>query len=738
MNKRSIPILLTLALAASVGLTPALGDAPRLFGSIDLGLAWLDEDADRFGRFSGLDERGLSPLLSFSLQQRGAGPEDWSLRLDGARVGLDSRRLDFRADRAGRQAFSMAWREMPDWRLSGGRTPFSLDAAGRHILPANWQGLDSTAGLAGADVEFNPVEIRSRRKRLDLGFWQRFADRWRVEVEASEERRDGNRLVGAIFGYTGGNPRGMLLPAVVDDTTQRIESRFTYTNPNGDHLGVAWSGSFYRNGRSSIEFENAFARHPQWAAGTGYPEGTGRLADHPDNSAQQLRAFGSWKLGERSRLGADLAFGQMRQNDLLLPYTINQELATEQPLPVARLDAEMRTALGNLRLVTRWSDRLNLVFDYRFDERDNRTPSLAWRIVGADSQNQRPVEDTRINLPYSLQRQTFDIDARWRLAGRQRLVSGLHFKREDRDNFAEVAQLDEWGGELGWRGRVGRDVRVRIDAERSFRRFDEYRGRAPFRAGRLPGAVEPEDFENHPQLRKYNVADRDRAGLIMRLDAQPTPRLNLGLSGRYHRDDYDDAQFGLNLSELRSFNFDVGWQLAEGLSVTGLIASDRYQAEQSGRDWPGFAPGLAFDPSRDWWADHDDRVDTGRISLARQDADFGRRALSALGVNGSLDLGADFVYVRTRGRIDVRAAEGLTIKPLPETSSRRRAWAAWARVRMHGAWSFQLRLEHERYRARDYAFDDVDIDSVANLLLLGQPVPDYSVTAALATLGYRF
>lgn len=730
--------LLLIVSILGLAATPVDAGDTRLFGSIDLGLAWLDDDADRFGRYSGLDESGLAPLLSFSLERLREGPQDWGARFDGARLGMDSRRLDLRLDRAGRQGGSLSWRELPRWRLSGGRTPFSPGPEGHYVLPVDWQGLETTAGLSESATEFNPVEIRSSRRRLDLGYWQSFRERWRVEVDASEERRDGNRLIGAIFGYTGGNPRGMLLPAVVDDTTQRLGSRLVYTDPGGHQLGMAWSGSFYRNDRESIEFDNAFARHPQWAPSTGYPGGVGRIADYPDNTAQQLRAFGAWKLGEQTRLGADLAYGWMRQDDPLLPYTANPQLQVEQPLPVTRLDAEMRTAVASLRLVTRLFERLNLRIDYRYDDRDNRTPSLRWRIVGADSQNQRPLEDTRINLPYSLRRQSLDVDGRWRLKGHQRLVGGLDFKREDRDDFAEVARLDEWGGSLGWRGRAGRDVRLRIDAEHRIRRFDEYRGRAPFRAGRLPGTVDADEFENHPELRKYNVADRDRSGIRVRVDVQPMPVVSLGLGAHYNSDDYDDAQFGLDRAEVRTLTADFGWQFGDRLSLSGLFSSDRYKAGQSGRDWPGFAPDLAFDPARNWWADHDDRVETASLSLAWRDAVPARRLLAYMDIAGGVDLGVDFVHVSARGDIDVRAAEGLTVEPLPETSSRRRAWAGWAQFQTKAGWRLGLRVEHERFRARDFAVDEVEIDTVADLLLLGQPVPDYSVLAVLATLGYRF
>lgn len=730
-------VSLLLSLVAIATSLEARGDGVRLFGQVDLGLAWLDQDAGHYGRFSGLDSDGFTPLVDFRLERRSDTPQGWYLRLDGERVGLASRRVSARAGRRARQAIELDWRELPGWTLSGGRTPFRLEGD-RFVLPGDWSGLDSTAGLPGQEDAYSPVEIRSRRKRLDLAYWQSFRDRWRVEVEASEQRREGARLLGAIFGYSGGNPRGMLLPAVVDDTTQRIESRLIYADPSGHEFGLAWLGSFYRNRRGAVAFDNPFNRHPQWAPGTGFPDGSGQVADYPDNSAHQLRAFGSWKLGEQTRLGADLAVGQMQQNDWLLPYTLNPALQVDQPLPVMRLDAEMRTSLANLRLATRWFDRLNLVVNYRYDDRDNRTPALAWQIVGADSQDQRSQPASRVNLPYSLRRQKLDIDGHWRLAGRQRLVAGLDFMREDRDDFAEVAQLDQWGATAGWRGRLGRVLRLRVDAEHSIRRFEEYEGRAPYRAGRLPGTVDPDDFENHPELRKYNVSDRDRTGLNVRMDVQPTMRLSLGLGGRYFRDDHDDARFGLDRAEVRTINADFGWQFSRHVSVSGLMSRDRYTAEQSGRDWPGSLPQLAFDPSRDWWAGHDDRIETASLSLVWQEAGFIRRALSRMGLDGSADLGADFIHVRARGAIDVRAAGALTVEPLPDTLSWRQSWAVWARLRTAAGWRVQLRVEHEDFRSRDYASDGVDIDSVASLLLLGQPAPDYSIVAVLATVGYRF
>lgn len=735
MNRRILIATVLATLLCLTAVARGAESAPALFGQIDLGLAWLSDDEPHSGRHSGLDESGLSPLLDFSF---GGAQDGLYWRLEGRRAGLDSRRVDLATGQRGERRLTLSWRELPAWTLSGGGTPFSIDPAGRFELPGEWQDGNTTAQMPLLADSLEPVSVQSDRRRLELGYWQRMGDRFEVDVDVREERRDGNRLVGAIFGFTGGNPRGMLLPARIDDLTRIIDTRLTYSSPSGHQLGLAWHGSFYRNDREGVEFRNPFTRHPQWAEGTGYPDGVGRIADHPDNSAQQLRGFGAWKLGDSTRLTTDLAIGRMRQNDVLLPYTVNPLLDVDTALPVQRLDAEIRTHLANLRLVTRPVDRLKLNFNYRYDDRDNRTPSLAWRIVGADSQAQRDVSATRFNLPYSLRRQKFDVDAGLRLPGRHRLVAGIHLLREDRDDFAEVARFDEWRGRMGWRGRINRQIMLRVDLEHARRRFDEYEGRAPFRAGRLPGSFDEDDFENHPLLRKYNVADRDRNRLNARLDWQAGDRLSLGLGGQYSRDRYAEEWFGLEEAEVQILSADAGYQANRYLNLSGFVSRDRYQAEQSGRDWPGFAPQLAFDPQRNWWARHDDRVDTASLGIEWRDLGAQFEAVAALTGSGRLDLGADFVYVRTRGRIDVSVADGLSAEPLPETGTRRNAASLWARYQFVSSWRLRLRLEHERFRVRDFAHDDVQVDTVSNVLLIGRSVPDYDATAVLLSLGYGF
>ena len=50
------------------------------------------------------------------------------------------------------------------------------------------------------------------------------------------------------------------------------------------------------------------------------------MALEPDNKYVQAKAYGSFNIDPTTRISLDVAYGQMEQNDPLLPYTVNTDL----------------------------------------------------------------------------------------------------------------------------------------------------------------------------------------------------------------------------------------------------------------------------------------------------------------------------------------------------------------------------------------------------------------------------
>lgn len=707
---------------------------------VEIGVGYQDDGTRHFGRDSGLISEGFTPLLDFRLQHRpdwdGGSTDYW--RFEGHRIGWDSRRLEIEFGQQGTQSIGLSWREMPRHRVEGALTPFNGVGTSFLGLPPDWEVTgNTTADMPRLADSLQAVNLKTRRQRLDLGYWRSITDRLSFNVDVRRETKEGLSRVGGLFGFTGGNPRTAQLPAPVDYLTEIVDATLEFSGDNYV-IGGGYHGSFFENEQNSLTWQNPFGRHPQWVEGTGFPDGIGRLTLPPDNHFHQFRAFGAWTFNPRTRFNADVAVGRMEQDDGLLPFTVNPRIGADVPVPIEDASGRIDTTLLNLRLTTRPVNRMNLAFTYRFDDRDNESDQAAFRLVGGDAEMQKPPENARINLPYSFREQIVKADATWRVARRSNLVGGIQYMVQDREDFSEVADLDEWAAWAGFRTSFRPDLSFHANIRYADREFDEYDSRAPFVASHVPGTLGPDEFENHPNLRKFNMSDRERTQVRGRFDYTPIDVFALGLSASYHKDDFDDERFGLNEATAASWSFDAGYFPVAGVNLTAFYTLDRYTAEQSGRDFRGFAPQEAFDPNRNWFVDHDDDVDTFGASLELSDIARRWNAITATGLNGRLDLGFDVLFMRTRSEIDVTTGPGLSAEPLPDLVNKLNAYKAWARYQFRPDWHIRMGVEHERFSSRDFAFDGVDVDTLANVLLFGQSSPNYDVTWVTLSLGYRF
>lgn len=698
---------------------------------ITLGAYYLTDDAYRYGKYSGLTDEGGYGLLDFRLEKR---PDTDTMdtvrwRLQGWRLGLDSRRLEFSYEDQGKQKFGFDFREIPNYRFSDGLTPYRARAAGQWDLAPDWYvipGTSNTLGFANLQENLVNLKVDSKRKRFDLSYDRRLNPQWNLDVDWKHEKKSGSRTFGSIFGYTGGNARSVMLAAPIDWTTDNIEAMFEYSSERVQ-FGLGAYSSFFSNGDNTLTFQNAYGHRNGWADGVEYPDAYGRASLEPDNSYIQFKSYAGMNLSPSTRLTADFSYGKMEQNDALLPWTINPDLLVYEAVPLESLDAELYTTMFNLRLTTQFARSLSLAASYRYDDRDNDTPRAVYPYIGGDSQDQPPAVDGRINLPYSYTRQKADAVLTYRLGGGNRLRAGLEYDDYSRD-YQEVSDSDEVTWLVGFNLRGWSTGSVSFDFRGSSRDISNYDGSVPLVDSSVPGTVQPGDYENLPQLRKYFLTDRDRNEYRIRADLAPTEQLNFGLSGSYAHDDYGDGYFGLNDAEVESWSLDAGWHPRETIALTAFYTWEKYDAEQSARSFSN-AVGAA-DPANDWWADTRDRVDTWNVALTFSDVGAGR------GWKG-IDFGIDYTLSDTRSNIDVTAAT-LPTAPLPELQSEWRSFSLWGSAEVGEHSLIRLSAENADLNTADWGLDNVVPDTLANVLLLGESAANYDLWLFSASWTYQF
>lgn len=713
------------------GVEVEVEDQPLVENEVAVGLYYLNHDSYRYGKYTGMTDEAAVALLDLRIEKRPQFDSDDSVRwrIQSWRLGLDSRHIEFDYKDQGTQSFTADYREIPNYRFSDGMTPYRGVGGTNLSLAPGWEvapGSSNTTGFLSLDESLANLKIDTKRRRMDLSYDRELSKSWGLALDYRHETKKGERTIASIFGYTGGNPRAVILPAPVDYTTDNIEAMFNYNTARAQ-FGFGFYASFFKNDETSLVWQNAFGRQAQWAPSVSYPDAQGRLALDPDNSYLQFKAYGGLNLAPGTRLTADVSFGQMEQDDALLPYSINPNLVVHTEVPLDSLDAQIDTTMFNLRLTSQLARRLGIALNYHYDDRDNKTPRAVYPYIGGDSQNQRPAIDGRINLPYSYTKQKADAIATYRLSAGTRLKGGVEYSDYSRE-YSEVSDADELTWLAGIKFGGFETAAISLDYRNSSRDVTAYIGNLPLVESHIPGTVSEDEWENHPLLRMYFLTDRDREEYRFRTDLFPVPQVNFGFAASYFEDDYGDGFYGLKQADVTALTVDFGWYPVESISLVAYYTREKYDAAQSSISFNNTA--AAADPSRNWFAHTEDNVGTYNISLTFMELGEERGWKH-------FNLGFDYTFSDTDSQIDVTAVT-LATAPLPALRSKLHSVSAWASLDVGERSSIRVSIENSKLSTTDFGLDNVLPDTLANVLTLGESAANYDILLVSGAWVFHF
>jgi len=96
------------------------------------------------------------------------------------------------------------------------------------------------------------------------------------------------------------------------------------------------------------------------------------------------------------------------------------------------------------------------------------------------------------------------------------------------------------------------------------------------------------------------------------------------------------------------------------------------------------------------------------------------------------------VYAKSKGEVDVTAGSSLTTAPLPASITRLNSLSVYGKYTLRRDMSLKARYWVEKFRSTDWAVDNVDPNTLANVITLGEDSPDYTVHALTISCVYRF
>ena len=648
----------------------------------EAGVAYVTDDAARFGDARGYAEQGVYPELDGRGSYVSAAQQ---LRWLAEDLGLDSRHLAVQGGQQGRYGYSIDFRQLPHHLFDTTRTVFVQDSVASLTLPEGWVRAPVTSGFASLGTVLTGRDIDSDRRVLEIAGSYLPFESWSLSADYRRQERDGLDIRGGSY-FT----QSALLPAPFEYSTDEAELSLRYATDSA-LVTLEFFGSFFQNENPALTWQTPFMSAP----GAEH----GQMAQPPDNTFQQLSLSGFWAMGTADTvLGYNIASGRMQQDDILLPYTINAAL-TPAPLPRDRLDGEIDTTNLAFTLKSRPFDRLRVQLAYRLDDRDDGTSIDSWNRIIVDTFNSGEIEE---NIPYSFRKTSIRASARYRLFETVQLSGGVERTEKDRD-FQEVAEQTEdsgWGM-LRWRPNGYLDLRVKGgSSERGIDRYDE------------DVAI---SLGQNPLLRKYNLAYRFRRfGELTVAATVPDKPLSLTLSALYAEDDYTQSRLGLTGSEDLRIAADVAVPLVGNRYIYLHGSYESIDSHQLGSEAFGMP---------DWSASNDDRfhsIGSGLVWRA---------------IGDKLDLTLD--YTRAIGRTEISIdtlASGLSLFPDLESTldslSLRLSWRHSARL------SLIAGLRFEGFRVDDWALAGVEPDTIPVVLTLGAEPYDYDVL--LANLGFSY
>ncbi len=649
-------------------------------GEVELGVGNVSDKSFKFGEYNGLNEDGAFGIVNGNARYRDEDANFMNLSVQD--LGLDSRSIEFDAGRQGSYKVFFSYDEISHAISENVLTPYIGNGGANLTLPATWVNASSTSGMTALASSLQNYEVELQRKRMDLGFSINQSSNWKYDIKFRHETREGaKRSAGAFFF----NAAQLIEP--VDYVTDEIDASVSYVGKHWQAT-LAYYGSFFSNDNKSLTWEDAFTPLVVGAD-------TGERALPPDNLFHQLILSAGYQITDKTRISGDISVGRMEQDEDFLSPTTNTNLIVPA-LPRTSLDAQVDTLHGNIRVISAISEKFRFNADFNYFDHDNQTPQSQYTWVSTDDF----VNTTRTNQPYSYTRQEFKVGGDYYFTGKTKLAAGVDFDSMER-TLQEADKTDEttaWG-KLIIRGFKFMDMTFKLSqAERDVSNYQ----------------VVPEiDPPQNPILTKYNMADRSRMTAGATINAMPNETLSLGVGIDYAKDDYSESTVGLVDAKEINLNADVSALLTEQSSVHAYVGQERIESNQNGS--AGSVP--------TWFAKNEDRVNSVGIG-------YKHRLME-----DQLDVGVDYVISKSTGKIHITSSASENFPDLEVDLSSIKLYADY---RLKDNMSVHAAYWYESYDTRNWALDDVNTDTISNVLSFGEVTPSYDVSVITVSLRYKF
>ena len=555
---------------ASLIASPALAQtqppvAPlQVSGSVTSGTQQVSNDSNssKLSEFRDLSDRFYVPKLTFLVKDQNSG---WAIDLSAANVGRRDQTILADAGRPGRWALQAQWVETPHVLSNRAQTPYIDRGAGLFTVPTTVPITFKKLATGGADapavvasdaliaayqtVALHPTALGTQTQVGRFSASWLASETFSIGLAYDQRDKTGSK---PTFGPIGDRPPRTLNIQIAEPVDYRTSDVTFSAEHQGSkyQLRAEYLYSDFSNAIDTLRWQNVYtttapgAEFDVWDRLVG-TYGARPLA--PDNRLHNAVLNAGVDVGWNGRLAASASFGRTEQDATLLPYAVQVSALVNKTLPRNSAQAKIRTANYSVDYAATPAARMTIRAFVRATNLTNETPSSQWQYVTSDTANLNGTVsyvNMRVSLPYAADRLHSGAEVTWR-PPMKRTSLLIGYERDEISRDFREADTSENRLRLTFRTKPA--TRLSLQARYLFgvRDGGEY-GYNVTREGYWYALGEANDqnnpartFDNHPDMRRYDVSDRRRqqADFTVTLAARHT--LTASAFVRYRSDDFD-------------------------------------------------------------------------------------------------------------------------------------------------------------------------------------------------------
>lgn len=655
--------------------TPAAPPSGQISGSVTTGVQQIDNSSNssKLTEYRDLQDNFFLPGLAVNGYNPATG---WFFDLSAANVSRNDQTILLQGGRRGAWSLQANWTETPHNYSNKAVTPYIQRAPGLFEVPATVPitfkklatGAADIPGVLASDALIaayqsrflapTPLATQTNVGHFALGWSEHDA----ISLGIAFDRRDKSGLK-STFGPIGDRP-----PRTLNiQLTEPVDYRTNDITLSAEHDGGAYQlraeylFSDFANRIDTLRWQNVYTTA---AAGAEFDLWDRRVATYaarplpPDNRYHNATANAGVDMPFDSRLTASVSYGRLEQNETLLPYAPQVGALATPALPRSTAEALITTTSLSADYVIVPVPRLHVRTFFRSYDLNNDTPSSQWQYVTSDTTNTNGTVsyvNKRVSLPYAWDRQNAGAEATWRLPARSSLTFG--YERESIGREFREADTTENIVRAIWRIRAARWLSVQGRYVQGARDGGRYNGTVT-REGYwyLPSEANDNNnpaltFDNHPDMRRYDVSDRQRRQFDLTFNMTPGSLFAVSAFVRYRNDDFDSNvspsqpladtsladraavtpgdQLGLLEDQRLRYGLDVFTQPTARLTLNAFLNFDKgtsfersMEFNENNKANPSAIAAATLGPwtraGNQWTADFDDRTWSGGLGATLQ------------------------------------------------------------------------------------------------------------------------